>query len=80
MCEELGIDPHTFRACHKSHINKRTGIAFTVFAFENSIENSGEEVKMSFIRAQSKKISKKRRFRYETQADGSVWRVIERGV
>ena len=37
MCEELGIDPNTFRAYHKFHINKMVGIAFTVFTFENSI-------------------------------------------
>ena len=39
--EELGIDPHTFRAYHKPLINKTMVIAFTAFAFKNSIEKSG---------------------------------------
>ena len=80
MCVALGINTHTFRAYYKSHINKTMGIEFTDFAFENSIENGGEAVKLAFIRAQPNKISQKRRFRDETQADGSVWRVIERDI
>ena len=50
------------------------------FSFENSIENGGEAVKLAFIRAQLNKISQKRLFRDETQAYGSVRRVIERGI
>ena len=52
MSEELGIDPHTFRAYHKYQINKTMVILFTAFAFENSIENGGEAVKLAFICAQ----------------------------
>jgi hypothetical protein len=47
-CEELGIDPHTFEAYHKSHINKTMGVAFVAFAFEDSIENGGKAVKLDF--------------------------------
>ena len=54
------------------------GTVFTAFEFENSIENGGEAVKLEFIRVKSNKISQKRRFGDETQADGSVRRVIER--
>ena len=49
MCEELGIYSHTFRYYHRSHINKTMGIAFISFAFENSIENGGDAVKLAFI-------------------------------
>ena len=80
MCEELGIDPHTFRAYHKSHINKTMGIEFTAFAFDNSIENGAEAVKLEFICAQSNKIAHKRRFIDETKADASVGCVIERDI
>ena len=37
-------------------------------------------MKLAFIRAQSNKIAQKRLFRDETQADGSVRRVIERDI
>ena len=50
------------------------------FAFENSIDNGGEVVKLAFIREQSNKISQKIRFRDETQADDSVRRVIENDI
>jgi hypothetical protein len=52
-CEELGIDPHTFEAYHKSHINKTMGVAFVAFAFEDSVENGGKAVKLDFLRCQS---------------------------
>ena len=57
MCEELGIQPQTFSAYHKSHINKTMGIAFTGFAFEDCIENGGTAVKLDFVRAQGFKIA-----------------------
>ena len=80
MCEEMGINPHTFIDYHESYINKTMGITFTEFAFQNSIENGGEASKLTFICAQSNKIAQKRRLRDEIQADGSVWRVIEREI
>jgi hypothetical protein len=52
-CEELGIDPHTFEAYHKSHINKTMGVAFVAFAFEDSIENGGKAVRLDFLGCQS---------------------------
>jgi hypothetical protein len=58
-CEELGIDPQTFQAYHKSHINKTMAVAFTGFAFEDNIENGGEAFKLGFFRAQSHKIAEK---------------------
>jgi hypothetical protein len=58
-CEELGIDPHTFEAYHKSHINKTMGLAFVAFAFEDSIENGGKAVKLDFLRCQSYKVAEK---------------------
>ena len=37
-------------------------------------------MKLEFICAQSNKIAQKRRFRYETQADGIVHSVVERDI
>jgi hypothetical protein len=58
-CEELGIDPHTFKAYHKSHINKTMGMAFVAFTFEDSIENGGNGVKLDFLWCQSYKVVEK---------------------
>jgi hypothetical protein len=58
-CPELGIDPHTWAAYHKSHINKTMAVAFTAFAFINNIENGGTALKLGLFRAQSHKIAKK---------------------
>ena len=49
-CEDLGIDPVTFRAYHKSHVNKTMGMAFTAMAFEDCLENGETAVKLDFIR------------------------------
>jgi hypothetical protein len=56
-CAELGIEPHTFQAYHKSHINKTMGVAFVAFAFEDNFENGGEAMKLAFFRAQSNKVA-----------------------
>jgi hypothetical protein len=48
-CQEFGIDPHTFEAHHKSHINKAMDVAFVAFAFKDSIENGGKVVKLAFL-------------------------------
>ena len=58
-CEELGINPHTFKAYHKSHINKTMGVAFVCFAFEDCIENGGVAMKLEFLRAQSHKVAER---------------------
>jgi hypothetical protein len=58
-CEELGIDAQTFRAYHKSHINKTMGILFVAFAFDDNMENGGEAMKLAFLRAQSHKVAEK---------------------
>jgi hypothetical protein len=70
-CDELGIDANTFHAYHKCHINKTMGIAFTGFAFQDTIENGGEAIKLGFFRAQSHKIAQKMMRKYELQDDGS---------
>ena len=36
-CAELNLDPVTFRAYHRNHINKVMGVAVTAFAFKDSI-------------------------------------------
>jgi hypothetical protein len=71
-CEELGIDPQTFQAYHKSHINKTMAVAFTGFAFEDNIENGGEAFKLGFFRAQSHKIAEKEVREAVRQEDGKL--------
>ncbi len=52
-CEELGISPVTFAAYHKSHISKVMATAVVGFAFEDSIDNGGDAMKLGFYRAQT---------------------------
>ena len=72
MCDDLGIEPTTFACCHRNHINKCMAVSVTAFAFEDSIDNGGDAVKLSFVRAQQYKISKCLvTSNTETNADGS---------
>ena len=71
-CEELGIDPHSYSAYHKSHIAKTMGVAFTAFAFEDNMENGGDAIKLGFFRAQSYKVAEKLVRESVRQADGSI--------
>jgi hypothetical protein len=49
LVEELNIDPVTFTAYHKSHISKVVlAMAVVGFAFEDSIDNGGEAIKLGF--------------------------------
>jgi hypothetical protein len=70
-CEELGIDPVTFAAYHKSHISKVMATAVTAFAFEDSIENGGDAIKLGLYRAQTHKIARKLQKQSVRQLDGS---------
>eukprot|EP00957_Ditylum_brightwellii_P026811 2027361-Ditylum_brightwellii.AAC.1 len=47
------------------------GVAFTAFAFEDSIENGGEAVKLVCVCAQSHKAAQKLMCKYEIQENGS---------
>jgi hypothetical protein len=58
-CEERDVDKQTFRACHKSHINKTMGVSFVAFAFDDNVEDGGEAMKLAFLWAQSHKIAGK---------------------
>ena len=71
-CEELGVDQAAFAAYHRNHINKVMGIAFTAFAFTDSIMNGGEAVKVGFFRAQSYKVAEKMQRVMVRQADGKM--------
>jgi hypothetical protein len=71
-CEDLGINQQSYSAYHKSHIAKTMGVAFTAFAFEDSIENGGEAVKLGFFCAQSFKVAKKLVRKSVRQPDGSI--------
>ena len=70
-CKELELDPVTFKAYHRNHVNKVMGVAVTAFAFEDSIENGGDALKLGFFRAQQYKIADKALNRTETLADGT---------
>ena len=71
-CEELGINQQSFKAYHKCHINKVMAIAFTAFAFEDSIDNGGVGEKLKLIRAQGKKVASKTQKKAVRQDDGSI--------
>ena len=55
-CEELGFSPRAFKACHKSHTNEVMAVAVMGFAFEDSMENGGDALKIGVHRAQSHKV------------------------
>ena len=71
-CEDLGINPQSYSAYHKSHIAKTMGVAFTAFAFEDNIENGGNAIKLGFFRAQSFKVAQKMVRESVRQPDGST--------
>ena len=71
-CKELGIEQHNYSAYHKNHINKVMAIAFTAFAFVDSIENGGVAEKLAFIRAQGKKVASKTQKKGVRQPNGSI--------
>lgn len=71
-CKELELDPVTFKAYHRNHVNKVMGVAVTAFAFEDSIENGGDALKLGFFRAQQFKVADKAVNRTATLADGTV--------
>jgi hypothetical protein len=62
----------TFRAYHKSHINKTMGISFVAFAFDDNMENGGEAMKFAFLRAQSHTVTEKEVREAVRQEDGSI--------
>jgi hypothetical protein len=69
---ELGIDPKSFSAYHRNHINKCMAVAFTAFAFIDSIENGGIAYKLGLYRAEGHKIAKQMVREAVRQADGSI--------
>ena len=69
-CDEIGLKKQFYRAYHRNHINKVMLTAFSGFAFEDSMENGGEVVKLGIFRAQSYKVAKKLVRESVRQADG----------
>ena len=59
-------------AYHRNHINKVMMTTFTAFAFNDSIENGGEAVKLGMFRAQSFKVADKEVREGVRQEDGSL--------
>ena len=68
---EFGIDPKSFSAYHRNHINKCMAVALTAFAFIDSIENGGIAHKLGLYRAQAHKIAKQMVREAVRQADAS---------
>ena len=71
-CKQFGLDRKVLKAYHRNHINKVMLTAFTAFAFEDSIENGGEAVKLGIFCAQSYKVAEKEVRESERQEDGSM--------
>jgi hypothetical protein len=69
-CEELGINLVTFAAYHKSHISKVMATAVVGFAFEDSMDNGGEAMKLGFYRGQTFKVARKLQLGSMRQPDG----------
>ena len=70
-CNELGLD--RFWDYHRNLINKVMLTAFAGFAFEDSMENSGQAAKLGIFRAQSFKVAEKLMWESMQRADGSMW-------
>jgi hypothetical protein len=68
----VSADAQTFRAYHKSHINKTMGILFVAFAFDDNMEKGGAAIELAFLRAQSHKVARKVVREAVRQEDGSV--------
>ena len=71
-CEALGLKKKFYKAYHRNHINKVMMTTFTAFAFNDSIENGGEAVKLGMFRAQSFKVADKEVREGVRQEDGSL--------
>ena len=69
-CEELGLEQAAFKAYHRNHINKVMAIAFTAYAFEDSILNGGEAHKLGLFRSQSYRVAEKKVKESVRQPDG----------
>lgn len=55
-----GLNEKEIRAYHKCHISKTMGIAMVGFAFEDSILNGGDGIKLEFTRSQSAKVAERK--------------------
>ena len=71
-CAKLGLEQSSFRAYHRSHINKVMAIAFTSYAFENTIEDGGVSEKLLFVRAKGKKVAVKTQRVGVQKLDGTI--------
>lgn len=59
MCKTLGIEKHEWYAFHKCHIDKVMVIAFTAFAYQGTITNGGQALKLGLFWCQAARIAKK---------------------
>jgi hypothetical protein len=64
----------------RSHISKTMGIAFTGFAFKDSMENGGIAIKLGFFWAQSYKIAEQMVHKTVVQPDGSRRQTVQSSV
>ena len=69
---ELGVDPRSFSAYHRNHINRCMVVAVTALAFIDSIENGGIAFKLGLFRAQAHKIARQMVREAVRQADGRI--------
>jgi hypothetical protein len=71
-CEELGINQQSLKAYHKCQINKVMAIAFTAFAFEDSMDNGVVGEKLKLIRPLGKNVASRIQRKAVRQQDGSI--------
>ena len=45
-----GVDKQTYKTYHKCHLSKTMGIAVVAMAFEDTLENGGDAIKLIFQR------------------------------
>ena len=61
-----------YKAYRRNHINKVMMTAFTAFAFDDSIENGGEAIRLGMFREQTFKVADKEVREGVRQEDGTI--------
>jgi len=70
--EVLGLDYKYYQAYHMNYINKVMAIAVTAYAFDGSVENGGDGIKIGFYRAEAAKVAKKIQRKGRRDENGNI--------
>ena len=68
--QALGLEKNLHFLYHKCHVDKVMAVAVTGFAFDKSVENGGEGVKIGFFRVQGARIAKRQQKASRRDEDG----------